>query len=957
MKLDISGLEYGKNYTVVVKDLHVDGETLENLTATFTTPAVTDLWNLEVTPAKSTIEADGHDNTTVTFSLVDKVTGQVDTNANDIVLDLNTTYGQLAQKRATIQNGKATVVLRSEFYAQGMTAKIDAQIIEASGDYKDLIGQVVGVGTVKFEASGSTEVDSVNLTAANSNEADRVTLTFDKPVSLAQFIETDAQGRLTDVLKDNVAVTQGATEKEVVGFLPGPNNKTVIAVLKRDEFLTDNSDVQVVSTVENSLGKETVSDVAFKFVDARTPNVTSVTPEGQNKLVVKFSEPVDKATYLIDGKYKETTHFTVAPGQFYFDHEAKQFVDERHLATLTLGNGYNEDPDRLGYFKPGKHALQVSKIYDFAANSDENNIGTTQNLDFTVAENNDVAKASVIVDSPEQFRVSFDKAATLADPSGSIALEVYDAENDVWKLANGTEGTKNVPFKVVTIPGKVNQYKVALKQDWTEIYDTTETKDNYYNDKYRLVVKKDKVTTEVNGKKNTEDINLSLNYVGSALNTPDITSPEIADITPVNNADVEGQFVVTMDEPIKLYGSEQDETLAQGQEELPRTTVEFIGKDKDGKTRTFIGKVGELVDNGIDNKFLVNWVERDGATPQTVVNDGGSENWTVVVKSISDDVGNTAATTSKTFTIKKEVTEASNFAVKKSGATYLVAGTEGAENDTITITFTDSVALTGTGSATDPANYTLNGKALPVSTAIELVDSEDGIDDNTIQITVGPNTLLPSNVITLGKNLESKDGKVLEGEYSFTFDVTPAENPDTTAPDALVADNATMSDTGFIATDLEADATVNVYAEGTDPETDEPVATATVASNGEVTITGLTAETAYDVYVVDAAGNYSAKTTVTTEATPDTTAPGALVADNATMSDTGFTATDLEADATVNVYAEGTDPETDEPVATATVASNGEVTITGLTAETEYDVYVVDAAGNSSTKTTVTTTA
>ncbi|MBY0224169.1 hypothetical protein H7J92_17500, partial [Sporosarcina aquimarina] len=73
-----------------------------------------------------------------------------------------------------------------------------------------------------------------------------------------------------------------------------------------------------------------------------------------------------------------------------------------------------------------------------------------------------------------------------------------------------------------------------------------------------------------------------------------------------------------------------------------------------------------------------------------------------------------------------------------------------------------------------------------------------------------------------------------------------------------------------------------------------------------VTITGLTAETAYDVYVVDAAGNYSAKTTVTTEATPDTTAPGALVADNATMSDTGFTATDLEADATVNVYAEGT---------------------------------------------------
>ncbi|MEK5067161.1 hypothetical protein [Sporosarcina sp. FSL K6-1508] len=764
--LDVSGLNYNTSYNLVTVDVVADGQTLPSVTTAFKTPTIQSLWDLQVVPAKGGIEADGKDNTTVTFQLVNKVTGQVDTKANDIVLDLNTTYGSLAQKRATIQNGKATVVLRSEFNAKGVTAKVDAQIIEASGDYADLIGEIAGSANVQFLPSGSENVDATYLTAANTNEADRVTLTFDKKVTVADFIETNENGQLTGVLREDntVAISQNGTPRAVKGFVSGPTEKTLIAVLdSRDDanaiktanVLTDNSDVNVAVTMVNSSNQPTESNTSFKFTDARVPQVTSVNVEGMNKLIVKFSEPIASADFLIDGTFKSSGNYEVTYGSFKFDEIKKEFVDNRDIVTIELDDTFEENEDATpGFFTAGKHALQVSTIKDFAALSDNNNIGSTQNLGFTVNENKDIAQTTVKVDSPNQYRLTFDKDATIATPESNIELQVYDTETKEWvKAENGKAGLIATPAYTVTkIPGDgaVSQYRVDVTSVWTTVYNTAATKDNYYNDQFRLVVKEGSLKTAVNGKTNTTAISLDLNFAGSPMNSADVQSPVISK---VETTLTPGTYKVTMSEPV---------TAALVEE------VEFLGKDKDGKTRTFAGTEGSYTVDGIQKSFTVTATDFEGM--KEIVQKGGSENWTLVLKDVTDDIGNKAATVTKDFLIKKDEANVTPFQVVKNvDNTYKVTGNASDAADTITITFTDSVALTGTEASIDTANFTLNGDKLPVGSSIALATDDDTIEKNTIKISVKPGTLLSSNVITLGRNLQSADGKILTGEYSFTF--------------------------------------------------------------------------------------------------------------------------------------------------------------------------------------------
>ncbi|MBY0221668.1 hypothetical protein [Sporosarcina aquimarina] len=953
--LDVSGLDYDTDYTLVATDLVYKGEASGTLSAKFSTPAVTDLWDLQVIPGKGSIEANGTDNTTVTFQLVDKVTGEVDTNANDLVLDLNTTHGALAQKRATIQNGKATVVLRSEFNAKGVTAKIDAQIIEASGDYKDLIGEVVGTANVQFTAPGSSEVDAVYLTAANTNEADRVTLTFDKAVSVADFVETDVNGQLTGVLRtDNtVTVTQngGTKTPDVAGFLPGPTKNTLVAVLKiadaddaqANEVLTDNSDVKVAVTMQNSAGQATDSNQEFKFTDARVPQVTSVNPVGLNKLTVKFSEPIAKADFLIDGFYNlEDDHFSVEYGKFEFDTKSKNFVDNRNLVTLTLDEvNYEESgEDTLaGYFSAGKHALQVSKIHDFAALSDDNNIGSTQNLEFNIVANSDLAVSTVKVDSPNQYRITFDKDAKLDDTK--VELQVYDTDAKEWVAAdNGKGDLKAKPtISVNKIKGDtaIEQYKVEVEEAWTTLYQTATTNNNYYNDKYRLVIKKDGLKTNVNGKTNTSDIELPLNFAGSAMNTPDTTSPVISK---VEATDIAGRYVVTMSEPVQDVDS--DGKLAK--------EVEFIGKDKDGKVRTFKGEADGYTEDGLDNKFYVDTDINStnaapGATEYDLIKDlvlkGGSENWTLVLKDVTDDIGNKAATVTKDFLIKsKELV--SKFEVKKNTTdpvTYAVVGSKDGK-ETIEITFTENVGLTGVGSAIDTANFQLNGADLPTGTSIALKGSNAA---DTIVITVKDGTLKEgSNVITLGKNLVSKEGKELTGAYAFTFNVDPvAASSDDASVTEIKVDGvqATVDPTNAevynvelpSGTDLTALTAADVVATATDSEA--TVATATTADNGTTWTVEVEAEDGTKV-------TYTINVTVATAPSDDASVTEVKVDGvQATVDPTNAevynvelpSGTDLTALTAADVVATATDSEA--TVATATTADNGTTWIVEVEAE------------------------
>ncbi len=149
--LEVEGLEYGMDYSVDAKGILIGGVAKDLGSLSFMTQSVENIWMLEVTPKASSILANGSDNTEVTFQLKNKATGEVDTKADDIVLKLSTSFGSLAKERVTIQDGKATVLLTSEFSNTDIEATIDAQIIETvNGEYKDLIGKIDGQAKVKF---------------------------------------------------------------------------------------------------------------------------------------------------------------------------------------------------------------------------------------------------------------------------------------------------------------------------------------------------------------------------------------------------------------------------------------------------------------------------------------------------------------------------------------------------------------------------------------------------------------------------------------------------------------------------------------------------------------------------------------------------------------------------------------------------------------------------------------
>ncbi|MCM3625609.1 sugar-binding domain protein [Brevibacillus borstelensis] len=812
VSLEVSGLEYKTTYTLVAKDVVVDGKEVEDITKSFTTPAVTDLWNLQVSPKDSVIKPNGADNTVVTFNLIDKTTGAVDKNADDVVLALSTTHGTLAKTRVTIQDGTASVVLTSEFSVKELIAKIDAQIIEASGDYKDLIGQVVGTATVKFTNDDTGTVEAINLLSAESNQADRVTLFFDQNVNLATLVKTNAKGELlyavegidgeltkaqipkntpaskiSHVLRPNaVKISQAGNDNiKVKGIKPLGNPKALEVILVKPDsqsntpVLVDNQQVDVTVITTNSIDKQTESSASFKLTDARDPEVTSVTPEGLNTLKVKFSEAVHRATFIIDGQFESQT-FDVKYGDF----NPATLEDNRDLATIVLNKNYDEDGDgdkaAAGYFTAGKHSLQISSIYDFAAITDKFNIGTTQTLGFEIVADTSAPTAEVSVESPEQIRITFNKTLAEELKAKNFELQYYDAETKQYVPVEATGDFKLKPEFTVD-PISSSEYVLELTEDWTKIFKTKDNKVNYYNHKFRIYIEEGTAQNAANGLKN-KAIYLDLNYSGSPLNTPDTTSPTIKSIEKV--AGTASTFVVTLDKPVKLNsGAAKDanETLNEDQTSLPETSVQFYGKDKNGVTKTVDGVVGGYADdNGADMKFFVT------ADLQTLVDEEGySEDWELAVKSLSDDVGNTVTTKTTAFKVTKSPAADTPFYIVKAEGLL-----NGKGLDTVTITFSEGVQYQGGEfDATNPGQYTLNAKPTPVGTSIVVKDL-DGNKNNgfeTVIITLPDGTLLErgNNIITVNKNLESFDDTKLTRDYEVAINVLDTDSKNTEAAQAV----------------------------------------------------------------------------------------------------------------------------------------------------------------------------
>ncbi|EMR07931.1 Parasporal protein [Bhargavaea cecembensis DSE10] len=801
--------------------------------------------DIGIDASKDSLLADGKDTSVITFSILDEK-GNVDTDADNIVLALDATHGTFSSERVTVQDGVATATLTSEQSNKDLEVLITATVAEASEGYKDLIGEKQTYGHITFVAY-SQNVETLNLTGAESNQTDRVTLHFDREVSLEDFVVTSPTGELnyqyrqadgswgapTTVVNPLVdpADVRHALKPEAINVLNAPeringgligggsidgasnylvdgilglkpvegDSKSVEVILEKDSHLLDNSHVVVVTNFVSESGKISNSATEFILTDARTPEVTGVSNSGLNEVNVKFSEAIEDGTadFLIDGTYNANDDAAIEYGEF----DARTLEDNRDTVSITLGGEYSTPPTPAGYFTAGNHSIQVANATDFAGNK-----ATTQNLNFTVEANTTQPSAEVTVESPEQFIVEFNTDVRTAEVE-NFAFQVYNEDTEAWESITSEATDEEVGLEVSNLGG--NTYAFELTEDWTQIYDTEGTNDNYYNYEYRIVYAKDDLQNLANGVTNAEQVVLDLSYDGSPLNSADTTSPEITEVVQDGTSST---FTVTTNEPVKIAGEDNaGDTLSQKQESvnngtLPEVKGTILAKVAGGKTVEVDATVNGYVD-GYDNKFTVTAGEvtlaEDVTENRVVLIPAGTyslqelvdfgyleTDFELVLSQLTDDVGNTANTATYDFEMEKTVVNPDLtpfYLVKAEYENYNVEG----NNTQVDIAVTFSEGVAAANSAADITKWSINGHDLPVGTSIK-AENRDGVAGNeTVIITVtdpslfmyednvpvgeGGEIQLPvpevSNVITVDREIASFDGSKLTGRNQLVVGI------------------------------------------------------------------------------------------------------------------------------------------------------------------------------------------
>ena len=812
-----------KEYTLTVTGLKSNAVDLPTATKTFTTPAISILYSgtsLTYPDKDKVLKADGASSTLVTFELKD-AEGTVITAAEDVVISFGSTFGNFAEKRVTVQNGKATVMYTSESLNAIRTADLTGTIVEAKDS--NLIG-IKATTSIKLDPNpdqGTNDTTGARVTEAEAAQADRIILYFNKDVSVEKYTTVTNNIRAIDATKATIAVTKsvnndltGGAGVTVKGLLPVEGNtKALQVLLDVDAALANALDDNARIKVEFSDKTGTVavpSAVNFNLTDARKPEIVRVDREGLRTLKVTFSEPVNdlsanpliNATTLsnwsIDGKLLNNTAWgtaagtgalaTVVVGEF----NKTAMTDERNVVTITLGK--NAAGEQI-YFTPGTHSIQGANIGDWAAESDPaNNKMNTQTLDFVIPVDTEAPTATVEVQSPEQWLVTYNKDVneTAAQFAAKLKLQEYNTTTAAWAdkagvtyrdevVADGDAAALGITVKKVA----ENKFLVETDLDWTRVHNTAVTNKNYYNYQYRLAIPADSVTNPSNGKKNVLE-NLTL---GGAMLMPDITSPAI---TPGSIIQTPGSvagtsYRATMTEPVKLNtgANAEGDTASQSQggpawANLPTPTARFIKSDNSvtipgAVATTFVTPTAP----GTEYERILT------VTPNTTLPAG---DWTLSIESISDDVGNTAATATGTFTVTGTTAADVDFKVawayadKDSDITDPAEydkdnGDIAAQKDAVYVKFTKPVKITGGfTSALTTTNYTLNGKALPDGT--QIVANIKGYDDHdtvvdsvTIILPDGTITDVETTVLNVTSFIESTDNKQLSnpGEKKLSF--------------------------------------------------------------------------------------------------------------------------------------------------------------------------------------------
>lgn len=782
-------------------------------------------WALVIEAKESSITADGGDNTVLTFKMINTTTQKADETANDITLNVTSSFGELSNETVTIKKGVGTLVLNSEFSAKELDCKIYADISRQSSNATDLVGKVTGETHVTFEPFKIAEDKNPKLVKAESDQADRVTLFFDREVKIEDFVvKNEATGTYSVVEGKQVFLNTSATRPVFTVSQEDVNGKTVsysivgMAEVKNDDGTRTNTKALQLILDENVAlddnNKVTVNytnmpcgmdtKTTFILTDAKKPQFTAIEAIGMKKVKITFSEAIPEknnstnAGYTINGS-------TYSVGKVdYGTYNPATAEDNRSVVVLTLGK---DDKLLQQYFKAGTAILGLTNVIDYAGITDlGKNIISNQNKEFEIEEDANIPTAKVTVESPEQYRIKFtgdknkeecpvvftkDKNKTQEDITtyftkalkvkvGTKYVSMFDA---VYTLAADLElgsedGKKVKPVLDATLAKFLNvtkvsdsEYVVELTQDWTKFYTTSLTSRNFYNDAYQFVFEEDTIYNDNNGLTNLEDIVLDLNYEGSPMNQQDDSSPVVEGIL---RTDDDNYFAAKMSEPVQFTTTDGDSkniTLSEDQSAQP-AKAEFKGTDENGEIVTFYGKVMGYYGNEKKTDTLVQleavYTDDKGNkyTIQQLVDLGYGTDWTVALTYVYDDVKNAAETKVARFEVQPT---SGLFAIQD--VTGVTAATSSTTSDTITVRFTQGIS--DIADALDITRWKLDGYSFPENSVLEVIkDSGNAkVGYYSVRFTVPKGTIRKgkSHVLNVDKGIKSIKENTLIGSYENKF--------------------------------------------------------------------------------------------------------------------------------------------------------------------------------------------
>ncbi len=811
--LTIAGAEYSKNYNLTVTGIKVGGTVQADQKLTFTTPSPEVLNPTTLTAERAILKSDGQDATTITFKITDKDGKPLTDKGMEVRFTTN--LGKFATDRVSIQNGEAKVMYTSEALSENHTAVITATIIEAPADTK-LIGTTATTSISLMPNPDQIDDTSIGatLTSITAPTADRIYAYFNKEVKAEDFKVGDKPNTkkfaatVQSGLDNGYGESLTTQDHTIVGILPVENDNTALQLLI-DRPMVDNSIVKVdFENKTQTNGIYIPKNTAYcKLTDARQPAVISINAKDQRTIEIEFSEAVlrdedctgdysndeearEKAlaaenldNYQIDGIQLSNAYWGEWNEASTEKEETTTGTDASTLKKLS-SKEHDETNNRKGdikvgrygkrnvvtiklpqkkYLGAGTHRISIANVGDWAAKTDkERNIVSTEGFDFDVAADTAAPTFTATAMSPEQYLLEFntdimttsdnDRIVTPKNSDSSISASVIKLEaknaNGTWSQISDGDGSGKNPVKVSRIKEDgtmTNKYLVEVVKDWTQVYNTSSTRDNYYRHEYRLTIDADKIQNPVSGTKNAA---ISVELTDDIMRTPDSTSPAIDKIE-----DAEGNigsYNVFMTEPVKLSQTANIEGLTPSQTQnnnnnnqlgVPAPEAQFVHVG-DGRTVEGIIETNEFVD-AYDQIINV--------APETELGNG---EWDLIVRSISDDIGNTAATLTKRISVDNPVTE-TNFRVVWAAVGYdanaysnntVISYDEAIKNakannnqgNCIYVKFNKPVTLFGSSTnAQSISNYTLNGSPLPTGTEIRAhipgYDREVGLESGVTE--------------------------------------------------------------------------------------------------------------------------------------------------------------------------------------------------------------------------------